>query len=308
MTQKYSTTIALDMVRKIIKSRCPNHIPNDVNYCYYCNIMRDIEKAAAETKPTASDVALYNGGAVRIFLITLGYVPNKLFKHTAARLWQTLSGKHVIERIFVAKPYPVDQRRNMRLNVTTAWLWEYQQIHVRHEDAGAAADFNKVLVDIGLRDEDLVFICDHDVFHVEQNWDDAMIRVMRADPQIDWVCLWNDASPIEFGERGGIPGEVDGIRIMQAITPMMAVTSLVRGSFLRYTGGLLQPAKYYGGVEIAMWNKLIERGTKKVFLPDFTEDQRLKEHEDLSYRAWKTEHATGRYAGSFKEWLCAESK
>jgi hypothetical protein len=238
----------------------------------------------------------------RIFLITLGYVPNKLFKHTAARLCETLSGKHEIERLFIAKPYPLNVEENLQLNICTARKYGYRVIE-RETDLGAAGDFNLTLQQISLLDDDLVFICDHDVYHIEPGWDDAMIRVMRADPQIDWVCLWNDASPIEFGERGGIPGELDGIRLMQAITPMMAVTSLIRGSFLNFTKGLIQPAKYYGGVEIGMWGKLKERGTKKVFLMDFKEDQRLKEHEDLEYRAWKNVHATGRYSGSFADYL-----
>jgi hypothetical protein len=239
----------------------------------------------------------------RIFLITLGYVPNKLFKHTAARLCETLSGKHEIERLFIAKPYPVNVEENLQLNICTARKYGYRVIE-RETDLGAAGDFNLTLQQISLLDDDLVFICDHDVFHVEHNWDDAMIRVMRADPQIDWVCLWNNnISDLEFGERGGVPGEKDGVRFIEAIVPMMAVTSLIRGSFLNYTHGLIQPSKYYGGVEIGMWGKLKERGTKQVFLRDFTEDQRLKEHEDLEYRAWKTQHATGRYKGSFADYL-----
>jgi hypothetical protein len=238
----------------------------------------------------------------RIFLITLGFAPNKLFKETAKHLCETISGKHEIERLFIAKPYPINLKDNLELNICTARKYGYKVLE-RDEDLGAAKDINLTLAQIGLLDDDLVFICDHDVYHIEPNWDDAMIRVMRADPQIDWVCLWNDASDTEFGERGGKPSEIDGIRVMQAITPMMAITSLIRGSFLNYTGGIIQPAKYYGGVEIGMWGRLVSRGTKKVFLMDFKEDQRLKQLEDLEYRAWKNVHATGRYKGSFAEYL-----
>lgn len=238
----------------------------------------------------------------RTFLITLGFVPNRLFRESASRVAKTLSGKHQIRKLFIAKPYPINLEENRKLNICTAQKYGYE-VFIRTEDLGAAGDFNKTLGQIGLTQDDLVFICDHDAHPIEPGWDDAMIRVMDADPLVDWVSLWNDASPIEFGERGGIPAEIGGIRTIQAITPMMSVTTLMRGSFLLHTGGLLQPAKYYGGVEIGMWGSLVSRGTKKVFLCDYTEDQRLKVHEDLSYRAWKTEHATGRYAGSFSEFL-----
>lgn len=241
------------------------------------------------------------------FLITLGYVPNQLFQHSAKRLAESISGKHDIRKLFIAKPFPKNTALNFELNHRTCRKYGYEYIK-RETDQGAAKDFNLTLHEIGLLPDDLVFICDHDVYHINEEWDDALIKVMHADQDIDWASLWNDASDTEFGERGGKPMEIDGVRCLQAITPMMCITSCIRGSLLLETNGLIQPCKFYGGVEIGMWPRIAKRGKKKVFLRDFKEDQRLKEFEDLDYRAWKNLHATGRFPGTFAEYLCAQSE
>jgi hypothetical protein len=238
-----------------------------------------------------------------IYLITLGFTPNKLFRHTAERLQASLSGKHEIQKVFIAKPYPVEPERNLALNITHAAQRGYNRIHIREKDSGAAQDFNLALKELNVRDQDIVIVYDHDIYPIQDGWDDAAISVMQADEKVDWVCMWNCASDNEFGARGGIPVTIAGHRCMQAIGPMMAMTSVIRGSFLNYCGGLIQPCPMYGGVELYMWPKLVERGTKKVFLMDFKEDQRLKQYQDDFYQKWKGYHVTGRFPGSFAQFV-----
>lgn len=239
----------------------------------------------------------------RILLITLGFCPTKLFRHTAIRLRESLSGKHEIEKVFIAKPYPIDTDNNLMGNVLAAVNNGYTRIFCREKDSGAAQDFNQALWDLKLQDDDIVIVYDHDIYPIENGWDDAAISVMQADPLVDWVCMWNCASDNEFGARGGIPVEIAGHRCMQAVGPMLAMTSVIRGSLLNHTKGLIQPCPMYGGVELYMWPKLVARGTKKVFLRDFHEDQRLKAYQDPEYQDWKTLHVTGRWPGSFKDYV-----
>lgn len=241
-----------------------------------------------------------------IYLITLGYVPNKLFKHTAKRLCDSLSGKWDIERYFVAKPYPKDTEENFELNLHTCRKYGYEYLH-RDVDLGAAQDLNKTLDLLKLKPEDLVILYDHDIYPIDDNWDDAAISVLYGNSRVDWVSLWNPASDNEFGERGGKATTIAGYSVIRAITPMLCMCSVIRGSLLLHTGGLLQPCPYYGGVEIAMWRAFIERDSWKVFLPHYKEDQRLKEYEDQEYRDWKRAHTFGEngkfFKGTFAQYL-----
>lgn len=239
----------------------------------------------------------------RTFLITLGFCPNKVFKHTAARLKKSLSGKHDIEKIFILKPYPLEKEKNLELNHRCALDAGYRVIE-RYEDLGAAGDFNKVIGELDLQDDDIVINYDSDIYPVQDAWDDAMISVLRGEPSIDWVCLWNEATQAEFIAKSGGRAVINGFRVEYAADWMMVGVSGFRGSFMKRTGGLIQPPKYYGGVESAMWHAILERNTKQAFLVDYYEDQRIKHpNEDELYRDWKTVACQRAFPFSFEQWL-----
>jgi hypothetical protein len=240
----------------------------------------------------------------RIVLITLGFCPNVVFKHTAQRVKETLSNRHPIDLVFIAKPYPIDKELNLKLNKECAIAAGYRVIE-RSVDSGAAGDFNKcIFEDIGIDNDDIVINFDSDIYAVNHGWDDALIRVMQGDSQISWACLWNDASTAEFTAKSNGKAVIDGIRVEYAADWMMAGVSAFRGSFLTFTGGMVQPTKYYGGVEFAMWQKVVEHGSKQAFLADFHEDQRIKHtHEQEQYKQWKAVHTQTAFGFSFEEWL-----
>lgn len=238
-----------------------------------------------------------------IYLITLGYVPNKLFRHTAKRLTESLSGKREIRRIFVQKPYPLNTAENLELNRQTCQETGYE-FWQRDVDSGAAGDFNLTLQALNIQPNDAVICYDHDSFPVHDGWDYAMVRVLEEEPKIDWVTLWHEVTAREFQERGGHkPRKVAGFWIREAKVNMMVMASMFRGSFLLHCGGLIQPFKYYGGIESAMALKLQQRGTRKAFLRDYWEDQRLKVHQDDEYMRWKNYHVRMLFPGSFAEFV-----
>lgn len=241
--------------------------------------------------------------SARVILITLGFVPNKVFKHTAARLKESLSGKHAIECYFIAKPYPIELEENLRLNRRSAIHAGYRVIE-RSVDSGAAGDFNQTLRELDIQDDDIVINYDSDTYATHDGWDDAMIRALRGDPRLDWICLWNEATTAEFSIKSAGKAAIDGINVEYAADWMMVGVSGFRGSFLKATGGLVQPPKYYGGVELAMWDYIVERGSRQAFLTDFGEDQRIKHaNEDERYRNWKTVACQKAFHFSFETWL-----
>jgi hypothetical protein len=239
----------------------------------------------------------------KTFLITLGFCPNAAFKPTAQRLKESLSGKHNIDLIFVAKPYPIDTEKNLELNIATALEAGYRVVE-KAVDKGAAGDFNETVDSLNIDDNDIVIIYDHDIYPIHNEWDDAMIRVMQGAPNCGWLALWNEATNGEFLATPGIEHSVDGICFTEAKTWMMIGASAFRGSFLKATGGLVQPGKYYGGVEKAMYPHLEQCGMYLAFLNDFAEDQRIKlSTECEKYRAWKMVHSLKAFQFSFDEWL-----
>ncbi len=165
---------------------------------------------------------------------------------------------------------------------------------------------NFILGTIPLADDDIVIGYDSDESPQRQGWVNAMRRVFAADPKTGWLSLTmyyiNEAL-----DQGSVPYElVGGERVRYPSSPLMNVVVGWRGATIKAMGGkLVEPHRYYGGIESQMQPMCKEAGYRVGFLPDWP----TLNHRSLSdpmYETYKHHHvgvAQPVFPGSFEEWL-----
>lgn len=149
----------------------------------------------------------------------------------------------------------------------------------------------------GIDDDDLVLNYDLDSNPITEGWLEAMIEVMNADPTLGYVALLDNRC--EAGKPWTFE-TIAGHKIALLPHADMWNVTLFRGKVIK--DGMKADTKYYGLVETAMRKHMEPMGLRMGYLYDFREDVCPINHPH-SYFLYKQEHAAGRYAGTFEEYL-----
>ncbi len=137
-------------------------------------------------------------------------------------------------------------------------------------------------------------------------YDQAIIDVMKADPEIAICALWNPGGSLQNDNLKDYYKEVAGYRVCYHPGVEMFNVCGIDLDWIKVMGGFNQSKKYYGFIEIDLYQKLVANKRKLAYLVDFKEAADLKEdwtqYRDPEYREWKNAHLAGDDR-SFGEWL-----
>ena len=147
---------------------------------------------------------------------------------------------------------------------------------------------------------DHMLAVDPDTLPGSKGWDEAMWAAAQDSRNV-WVSAFNNHSWGEMCERGYM--EEPPLIIPKA--PVCNSICLWSIDWLRDCGGLQEPSKWYGGLEMCMWRFLDQKSKRWVFTRDAFEESSLSypNYGDLKYREYKFEHAHKGYPHSFEEFL-----
>ncbi len=243
-----------------------------------------------------------------IHILTAAFANPDVFRASMKSLRDTvdfdaLGGGH---HLVLNNHYPL---RREECNVA---IEEYssQNSHVVVHDAGKNLGLHDglsyLLNTLLLADDDIVIGFDSDEDPQRKGWANAMQRVFAADPTVGWLSLTmkyiNEAL-----DQGSVPNErIGGEWVRFPPSPLMNVVVGWRGATIKAMGGkLVEPHRWYGGLESMMQPMCREAGYRVGFLADWP----TLNHRALSdpiYETYKHHHvgvAQPIFPGSFEDFL-----
>lgn len=235
------------------------------------------------------------------YILTISYHNEKVAKTAYEQLCKTVSGKPT-KVILLDNNYPLIKDKNYIKDLCALYDFEYVNVG---QNLGLHHGYNHLISLLPKEVES--FICyDGDSYPVTPGWDEALLKV-HQDPNIIWSSLHNEHSYKEINERGYTPVNLFGIQGRLTHRPVINSICAFRKSWIESVGGLTEPSKYYGGLEVAMFQR-IPHGKYWIFLDDYSET-RINNADLISdplYTQYKWEHAHLGNPLSFEEWLKKE--
>jgi hypothetical protein len=241
--------------------------------------------------------------------VTLGFTPARVLEAGMNAFYATAEPGNIDAHYFLDQHYPLRRKHNVK---------DLRDICKQHDmkwvdsgqDRGLVDGFNYLMTRVQPDDDDLIITYDPDSEALTPGWNTAMIDAMRGDESLAWVSLLctqiarnieGRFLPGDYIEAGGrcvfIPNRIDMISV-----------SCFRWSFLKAIGGLRGHYKYYGQVEIPLYQAAHSMNMRYGYLTDFIELSAdaggFGRLHDPEYTAWKQAHIHG-YSGRFEEWLRA---
>lgn len=257
-------------------------------------------------EPTPHGSLLQGAFFMSVITITLGFVPARIWKESAKAYAETRNKDLPYKHYFVDQHYPLDKERN-RKSLRKICLEHGIEVLDPGKNLGLHEGFNWALKQINPPDDAIIIAYDPDVYPTSSGWDMALVRAIRGDQfrKIVWASLLHAEAEKEIHQRGFEKRMIDGY-IEVLITKLPVMNSICAWSYkwLREVGFLTEPRPFYGHLESAMFNRL--RGNQWAFLPQWSEDERLRHTQDKKYMMYKWAHAHREsYDGDFESWLKA---
>jgi len=241
-----------------------------------------------------------------VITITLGFVPARIWKQSAAAYAATRNPLLRYKHYFVDQHYPLKKEKN---RVALRKICEEHGIEVLDpgKNLGLHDGFNWALRQINPPDHAVIIAYDPDTNPLGQGWDMALVRAIRGDSKqnVVWASLIHEQAAKELEERGYERRKADGyIDLMVTRRPVMNSISAFSYGWLKRVGGLSEPTAFYGHLEAAMYDKL--GGRDWAFLPGWAENEVLRAKQDKEYMTYKWVHAhLQTWKGDFESWLAA---
>lgn len=250
---------------------------------------------------------------MRIFALSLGFAPARIFIETFNAFYKSLTGIKPQLHYVLNNRYPVNEDQNNALLETYCHIHPIMEYYDAGHNLGLSGGYNKLLsmlaADVGLEDDDIIVYLDPDVNIITPGWLDAAKTVFENNKYVGWVSLYNERVDEEFKHRPYVDYEVAGVRVREPSQPMINSVCIFRYSYLKAMNGLNEDG-LYGGLECKMWNLMSGKGYRWIFLRDFHEscgDDKFK--ADRAYTVYKWEYAHTRSTKlDFKSWLEEDPK
>lgn len=241
------------------------------------------------------------GFQMRIYTITMGFVPNRIWKQSVESYYRHAQRK--TEHIFVDQHYPLNENENRRA------LWQTCCDHGISvidpgRNLGGVNGFNYAIDRINPNPEDVIIGYDPDSFAISPGWDGALVDAIALDPKINWTSLMSDRAKPELQSRGYDKRFVSHIEVWKTRQPVVNSVCAFRAGWLKSIGGLGQNSAWYGGLETKMFESL--RGGEWCFVPGWFESDEIRNQQDREYLWWKWMHAhLHEWPGDFKSYVAA---
>lgn len=244
---------------------------------------------------------------IDVFTITLGFVPARIWRQSAAAYAKTRNPDLRYRHYFVDQHYPLNKEKN-RAELREICAEYGIEVLDPGRNLGLHEGFNWALRTINPPKHAVIIAYDPDVNPTTPGWDMALVRAIRGDSERKtvWSSLMHEMAEKELAQRGHKPyRKADGyLRLIPVRTSIMNSISAFSNEWLTRTGGLHEPTNYYGHLEAAMWARL--EGKDWVFLPDYTENEDFRHQQDEEYKVYKWVHAhLDSWKGDFESWLAA---
>lgn len=164
---------------------------------------------------------------------------------------------------------------------------------------GLAGGYNEL---ISKTDFNEAILYDCDSYPVTEGWDKAMITIIQKD-NVAYLSLMFELAKREMIERGYTEWEYEGYKIWKPHSACVQSISCADLNYLRQIGGMREPKKYYGGLEMQMfsfWNDNHQIG----YIDNYFEEQLNKiDKVNPIYTEYKYQYAHRGYDGSFNDFL-----
>lgn len=237
---------------------------------------------------------------MKVAAITLGFVPARIFKESMAQFYGTKNQFSKVSHHFLYQHYPLEKVKNEAELREICWAYEIQW-HDAGRNLGLHEGWNYVMGQIE-QDYDAYIGFDPDSYPLTIGWDVALVGLLHS-PTV-WSSLVGPRMVPELKLAGGPERRVRGILSQTVTKPIVNSICAWQGAFLRRVGGLKEHSKWYGHLEAAMWDEMTRQGEQWSFLPEFNEDDRLRDMADRAYTVWKWNHAHLRITElDFESWL-----
>ncbi len=230
-----------------------------------------------------------------VWMLTCGFNRVDIAQEALARIYCTKHlGGEGFKHVFLNQHYPFDKKRNAE---QLRALCE-GQYGGRWMDAGRNLGLheglNYMLETLGaeIGERDYIIMADLDNYPREEGWDEALIRVLHADPTIGQTTLWNptlDTHP--HGISWHSERVVNGIRVKIPNNAFVRTITAWRAREIRKLGGWIEPVAFWGHLESAMTEKYRRLGLGDAYLPDFFESSAPCSRINPEYHEWKVAHA-----------------
>ena len=251
---------------------------------------------------------LQRAKALKVWTVSLAYTSLDIIEESIAQYYATKHSDVETVHLLVDQHWPLYARdRAARLRDLC------QKFGLTYLDPGKNLGlhdgFNWALEQVAIPDNAMVIGYDPDSYPVTKGWDMAMCDLFVAYPWISWLSLWHQHCDRQIIEEKAAGPELylGGLRNVRCFPVKRAVMNSVCGirrGWLRSVGGLTEGNKFYGGLEVAMWEKLQQTKSEWVFLPDYKEIPHFQDRMEPLYREWKWAHAHERtFPGDFDSYL-----
>lgn len=234
---------------------------------------------------------------MKVWMATMGYVPIEVLQNSLAQVYATRTTEH--EHIVVDHHWPLDTFTHSGAILIGAQRYGYK-IMRPYQNLGGHGGYNWLLQNIPIEDDDLFITVDGDSCPVARGWDKALVGAMELNPNYAAMSLMIDA---DLFTKNWLPMAAFDFHVVRSEhgREMMNITAW-RYSFLKAVGLFTAGGKYYGGLEIPMFDRMKELGLQHGYLADFKEIPSTV-YGDKRYHDWKVAHITGRFPGNFDEYL-----
>lgn len=239
---------------------------------------------------------------MKAFVISLGYVPSRIWKSSLERYKSLMHGGLETHHIFLNQHYPLREQENNDELRSICESNGVEWIDIG-KNLGLSKGFNHCLDYIRQKynpdSSDIVIGYDPDSSPVSPGFDMALATCF-TDPNVVWASLYGPWLRGQFRHKEYF---INQIKVHETQHAIMNSVCAIRWDFLNKVGGFAEPNPYYGGQEMLMW-PLIQKHGKWVFTVDWWEDHEFHHLQDEEYKVWKWclchERSTTK---SFADWL-----
>jgi hypothetical protein len=222
-------------------------------------------------------------------VITLGYVPARIFEKSMDSFYSTISKEMDITHIFVYQHYPLDEEHNKPALFNICNKYGLTILDPQ-KNLGLHEGFNWALAQLPIQDEDIIIGFDGDSHPLTQGWDKAFATALE-DNRLVWASLWSQRAEDRINEVGYIVHGVRNVRVFILRDAIMNSICAWNAKFLKDIGGLSELLQYYGHLEASMFPKLKALNKEWVVLPDYFESDSFRILQDKEYLRWKWYYA-----------------
>jgi GT2 family glycosyltransferase len=200
--------------------------------------------------------------------------------------------------------WPLNRAANLEKLEWVKKRWPQVVVVTAPHNMGIHHGFNYLCSQMPLEEDDLILVSAPDSCPLEKGWDQAMVTVLSAAPDLVYVGTNSEAID-KTPDMNWAFGYINGVKFKGARDrPAMFHSTGFKWSFLKSVGGFDQPTTHYGHLESVMWQKMLGQRKCSGYLEDFNEDFRLCNMHPQVYNDYKLAQAhTFTFSGSFEAYL-----